>query len=214
LITVPPSCGTLPSMRAPAPSRDARRQARQLYRPVRGTCAVFITAPAHHRVGIAMSEIIETELPGIGKRFKMDLKKGGTLSVVVRLDGMRDVYFRQQLEEEPSVFSMSELESKQVSQILVGTYYRMQPLEMLEEALEFKAGLHSVHVPRSTVVAGKRIGDLDVRKRTETSIVAVIRDDGTSIPNPDPSTAIERDDMLIVIGTAEGVDRLKAMLGG
>ncbi len=161
-----------------------------------------------------MSEIIETELPGIGKRFKMDLKKGGTLSVVVRLDGMRDVYYRQELEEEPSVFSLSELESRQVSQILVGTYYRMHPLEMLEEALESKAGLHSVHVPRSTKVAGKRIGDLDIRKKTETSIVAVIRDDGTSIPNPDPSTAIERDDMLVVIGTAEGVDRLKAMLGG
>jgi TrkA domain protein len=161
-----------------------------------------------------MSEIIETELPGIGKRFKMDLKKGGTLSVVVRLDGDRDVYYRQSGDEEPNVFSLGELEARQVSSILVGTYYRLHPLEMLEKTLESKAGLHSVQVPRSTPVAGKRIGDLDIRKRTETSIVAIIRDDGTSIPNPDPSTAIERDDMLVVIGTAEGIDRLKAMIGG
>ena len=161
-----------------------------------------------------MAEIVETELPGIGKRFKLDLKKGGTLSVVVRLDGERDVYHRLKGEEEPHVFSLTELEARQVSSILVGTYYRMHPMEMLEEALEKKAGLHSVHVPRGTPVAGKRIGDLDVRKRTETSIVAIIRDSGESIPNPDPSTAIERDDMLVVIGTAEGVDRLKALLGG
>jgi TrkA domain protein len=159
-----------------------------------------------------MSEITETELPGIGKRFKMDLKKGGTLTVVVRLDGERDVYFREEEEAEPEVFSLTELEAREVSSILVGTYYRLRPLEMLEEALEHKAGLHSVQVPRSTTVAGKPIGELDIRKRTEASIVAIVRDDGTSIPNPDPGTTIEKDDMLVVIGTVESIDRLKVLL--
>ncbi len=161
-----------------------------------------------------MSEIVETELPGIGKRFKMELKKGGSLSVVVHLNGERDVYYRRPGEEEPTVLTMSELEARQVSSILVGTYYRLHPLEMLEESLGTKAGLHSVPVPRATPVAGKRIGDLDIRKRTETSIVAIVRDDGASLPNPDPSTTIERGDVLVVIGTAEGVERLRAMLGG
>ncbi len=159
-----------------------------------------------------MSEITETELPGIGKRFKMDLKKGGTLTVVVRLDGERDVYFREAEDSEPEVFSLTELEAREVSSILVGTYYRLRPLEMLEEALEHKAGLHSVHVPRSTSVAGKPIGELDVRKRTESSIVAIVREDGTSIPNPDPGTSIEKEDVLVVIGTMESVERLKALL--
>jgi len=159
-----------------------------------------------------MSEINETELPGIGKRFKLDLKKGGTLTVVVRLDGERDVYYRETEDDEPDVFSLTELEAREVSSILVGTYYRLRPLEMLEEALEHKAGLQSVPVPRSTTVAGKPIGELDIRKRTESSIVAVIRDDGTSIPNPDPGTTIEKDDVLVVIGTSESVERLKALL--
>jgi TrkA domain protein len=159
-----------------------------------------------------MSEITETELPGIGTRFKMDLKKGGTLTVVARLDGERDVYYRETEDAEPEVFSLSELEAREVSTILVGTYYRLRPLEMLEEALEHKAGLHSVDVPRSTTAAGKPIGELDIRKRTESSIVAIVRDDGTSIPNPDPSTALEKDDVLVVIGTMEAIDRLKALL--
>ena len=173
---------------------------------------MFIYPCCHNKRGIAMSEITETELPGIGKRFKMDLKKGGTLTVVVRLDGERDVYFREEEFSEPEVFSLTELEAREVSSILVGTYYRLRPLEMLEEALEHKAGLHSVQVPRSTTVAGKPIGELDIRKRTESSIVAIVRDDGTSIPNPDPGTTIERDDMLVVIGTVESIDRLKALL--
>ncbi len=159
-----------------------------------------------------MSEITETELPGIGKRFKLNLRKGGGLTVVVRLDGERDVYFREKEDDEPSVFSMTELEAREVSSILVGTYYKLSPLEMFEEAMEHKAGLHSVNVPRSTSVAGSTIGDLDIRARTEASIVAIVRDDGTSIPNPDPSTAIEKDDVLVVIGTIESVDKLKALL--
>ena len=160
-----------------------------------------------------MSEITETELPGIGKRFSMDLRKGGTLTVVIRLDGERDVYYRETEDAEPSVYSLTELEARMASSILVGTYYKVRPLEMLEEAMEAKAGLHSVHVPRSTDAAGRRIGELDIRKRTESSIVAVIRDDGTSIPNPDPETTIEKDDVLVVIGTVEAVDRLKTLLG-
>jgi TrkA domain protein len=159
-----------------------------------------------------MSEITETELPGIGKRFKLNLRKGGALTVVVRLDGERDVYFREVEEAEPSVFSMTELEAREVSSILVGTYYKLSPLEMFEEAMEHKAGLHSVNVPRSASVAGATIGDLDIRKRTEASIVAIVRDDGTSIPNPDPSTTIEKDDVLVVIGTVGAADRLKALL--
>ncbi|MCJ2540212.1 MAG: potassium transporter TrkA, partial [Candidatus Thermoplasmatota archaeon] len=114
--------------------------------------------------------------------------------------------------DEPSVFSLTELEAREVSSILVGTYYKLRPLEMLEEAMESKAGLHSVTVPRSTTAAGRPIGELDIRKRTESSIVALVRDDGTSLPNPDPSTTIERDDVLVVIGTVEAVERLKVLL--
>ena len=163
-------------------------------------------------MGCTMSEITETELPGIGKRFKLNLRKGGTLTVVVRLDGERDVYYREKEDDEPSVFSLTELEAREVSSILVGTYYKLRPLEMLEEAMESKAGLHSVTVPRSTTAAGRPIGELDIRKRTESTIVAIVRDDGTSLPNPDPSTTIEQDDVLVVIGTVEAVERLKALL--
>ena len=159
-----------------------------------------------------MTEITETELPGIGKRFKMNLKKGGAMTVVVHMDGERDVYYREAEDDEPTVVSLTELEAREVSSILVGTYYKLRPLEMLEEAMEHKAGLHSVTVPRSTAVAGTPIGELDVRKRTDASIVAIVRDDGTSLPNPDPGTAIEREDVLVVIGTVEAVERLKALL--
>ncbi len=159
-----------------------------------------------------MSEITETELPGIGKRFKLNLRKGGTLTVVVRLDGERDIYYREVVEDEPTVVSLTELEAREVSSILVGTYYKLSPLEMFEEAMEHKAGLHSVTVPRSTTVDGVAISELDIRKRTEASIVAIVKDDGTSIPNPDPGTHIEHDDVLVVIGTVEAVDRLKALL--
>jgi TrkA domain protein len=59
--------------------------------------------------------------------------------------------------------------------------------------------------------AGKTIGDARIRTRTGVSVVAVIRDT-THFPSPGPDFGFEPGDVVVVVGTAEGIDAVKTIL--
>lgn len=59
-----------------------------------------------------------------------------------------------------------------------------------------------VEVPEGSALAGRTIGELDVRKETGASIVAVVRGE-EAFPNPGPGFALCLGDLLSVLGAAE-----------
>ncbi|AVT33195.1 potassium transporter TrkA [Plantactinospora sp. BC1] len=65
------------------------------------------------------------ELPGIGKRYDIDLGHGGTrVSVVVRRDGTRDLYvFTSRSDEPTAVVELTEEQSRKVGAVLGGTFF-------------------------------------------------------------------------------------------
>jgi TrkA domain protein len=65
------------------------------------------------------------ELPGIGKRYDIDLGHGGDrVSVVVRRDGTRDLYvFNARSDEPTAVIELSEEQSRKVGAVLSGTFF-------------------------------------------------------------------------------------------
>ncbi|MDG4832633.1 potassium transporter TrkA [Solwaraspora sp. WMMD1047] len=65
------------------------------------------------------------ELPGIGKRYDIDLGRGGDrVSVVVRRDGTRDLYvFTTRSEDPTAVIELSEEQARKVSAVLSGTFF-------------------------------------------------------------------------------------------
>jgi len=156
-----------------------------------------------------MSEILETELPGIGRRFTLSLESGGELAVVVHRSGDKDLYFRDPSIESPVVASLDDAEARRLAAVLTGAFWQPSPIDMFRAALAKKAGLETVTVEGGAPIVGRRILDLDVRRRTGCSIVAILRSDGTSLPNPAPDTAVESGDILVVIADAEGVARLE-----
>ena len=60
--------------------------------------------------------------------------------------------------------------------------------------------------------AGSTIGDGRLRTRTGSSVVAVIRGDET-IPAPGPETVLTPDDLVVAVGTPEGLRQLRDLLG-
>jgi TrkA domain protein len=156
-----------------------------------------------------MPEILEAELPGIGRRFTMPLESGGELAVVVHKSGDKDLYFRDPGADEPAAVSLSDAEAKRAAAVLTGGFWQPSPIDMFRAALAKKAGLETVTVLGSSPVVGRRIADLDVRRRTGCSIVAILREDGSSLPNPAPETSVEANDILVVIADAEGVAKLE-----
>ncbi|MBQ1047239.1 potassium transporter TrkA [Micromonospora sp. C51] len=65
------------------------------------------------------------ELPGIGKRYDVDLGSNTQrISVVVRRDGNRDLYvFAAGADDPVAVIEMSEEQARKVGALLAGTYF-------------------------------------------------------------------------------------------
>ena len=59
-----------------------------------------------------------------------------------------------------------------------------------------------IKLPENSPLAGKKIGDLEVRTRTGASIVAVVRGEGVTA-NPGPEVALASGDTIGVLGTAD-----------
>jgi CPA2 family monovalent cation:H+ antiporter-2 len=60
---------------------------------------------------------------------------------------------------------------------------------------------------------GKRLLDLEIRRRTGASVLSIVRD-GKPIVNPPPETPLAAGDILVLIGTHRDVDRAFDLLEG
>ncbi|MGC5053399.1 potassium transporter TrkA [Micromonospora sp. DT48] len=71
------------------------------------------------------SGIYVQDLPGIGKRYDVDLGSNTQrISVVVRRDGNRDLYVFAAGHDDPvAVIEMSEEQARKVGALLAGTYF-------------------------------------------------------------------------------------------
>lgn len=159
-----------------------------------------------------MPEILEAELPGIGRRFTLPLESGGELAVVVHKSGDKDLYFREAGGDDPIAVELGDGEAKRLAAVLTGGFWQPSPIDMFRAALAKKAGLETVTVLGASPIVGRRIADLEIRRRTGCSIVAILREDGSSLPNPAPETAVEANDILVVIADAEGVAKLEDLV--
>lgn len=158
-----------------------------------------------------MTEVVESELPGIGKKFKLELVTGGSLTVIVHIDGKKNIYFRESEDRDAAKISLTDEEAKTIGSILSETHFRITPFEQLQEAIIKKATIQSFKIPQYSPLIGRMISDLDIRKRTEVSILGVTKGSET-IPNPDPSMILSSNDILIVFGAAENMKKLQALI--
>jgi monovalent cation:H+ antiporter-2, CPA2 family len=82
----------------------------------------------------------------------------------------------------------------------------------IAEALK-SASTETLLIERDSQAVGKTIGELGIRKRTGVSIIAITRDGHTQI-NPGPEIKLQPDDMLVLLGGAEQIDRtIEEVLG-
>ena len=64
------------------------------------------------------------DLPGIGKRYDIDLGRSDhQVSVVVRNDGMRDLYVFDRPRSDPTVIELSEEQARKVAAVLSATFF-------------------------------------------------------------------------------------------
>lgn len=148
-------------------------------------------------------KILETDLPGIGKKYTLDLGDRGSLVVVILNTGKREIYVMSgERENETCSFSieLSEDESKDLGLILAGAVYEPVKPEKIELVLK-EVVMDWIKVEKDSQIANKTIAELQIRKKTGVSVIAIDRS-GKIIPSPDPYTEKILDgDKLIVVGT-------------
>ncbi len=147
----------------------------------------------------------ETDLPGVGKRYTLELEGGGELTLIIHNTGRREIYIIEEEEEEPTcVISLTEDEAKELGFLLAGTTYQPVAPEKMELIMK-EMVMEWVRVGNSSKLTNKTIAEAQIRKRTGASVVAIIRGDDMLV-NPDPSTTkILPKDILVVAGTRQQI---------
>jgi TrkA domain protein len=149
-------------------------------------------------------DVKEVLLPGVGLRYEFDVHDGGRIGVVARRTGDFEVvvYGRDDPDQAREVFRLNDEEAEALAQILGAPRMVERFAELTKEVPGLHAGRVEIH-PRSPFV-DKPLGDTRARTRTGASIVAIVRDEEV-LASPGPAETLRQDDVLVVIGTDEGI---------
>lgn len=154
--------------------------------------------------------VFETELPGVGRRYTLTFPAGGEFVIVVHNDGRRRTYWREESNSDSDpLFETTEAQARKIAEIFDGTYFHPVD-EDLEDAFE-DARIKWIEVSQTSPLANRSIRETQLRSRTGVSILAIQRGDRT-LSNPDPDTAIQTGDTLVVVGEDEAYDTLEETL--
>jgi TrkA domain protein len=146
--------------------------------------------------------VYETDVPGIGKKFELDL--GGSARAVVLLhhDGRVEVFRRESPDaDSEKVFDLTQGQANRLGSILEGAYFEAVSTEELSVPLG-DAIIEWVDIDEDSAVAGRTLAESDLRNVSGVSVIAVQRGEET-VPNPDAEFRIEPGDILVAIGTRE-----------
>ncbi|WP_163509326.1 cation:proton antiporter regulatory subunit [Fodinicola acaciae] len=156
-------------------------------------------------------EVEETKLPGIGLRHDFMTRRGRRVGVVSHRNGRRDLVLYDP--DDPDACISTLVLSSDEADTLAEFLGARRITERLANLNEQVSSLHTdrLRVANGSRYDGLRLGDTHARTRTGSSIVAVVRKP-EAFPSPDPDFVLHGGDVLIVVGTAEGIAGLAEIL--
>ena len=155
--------------------------------------------------------VYESDLPGVGKKFEIELDESERLVVVIHNTGKREVFRRVGEEDSVKLFELTDQLSRQLGSILEGAYFQPVASDRTETMLDENTMLEWVKVVEGSDVVGRSLEDLDFRNRTGATVVAVQREDESTESNPGPETVLRVDDTLIVLGGREACQTVESL---
>lgn len=157
-------------------------------------------------------ELKESELPGIGKKFAFDTQDNVTVTAILHKGGQREIYVSGEDDDDNSlVLSLNDNEARVLGAVLGGAYYA----PVTQEALSLNVSdlhLEWIKIPDGCSGDGKSIGDLEVRRKTGASVIAILRGKETLV-SPGPGDRLHGGDKLVATGLRSQVEALKRLLG-
>ncbi|MGA8548272.1 MAG: cation:proton antiporter regulatory subunit [Mycobacterium sp.] len=145
-------------------------------------------------------DVKEVLLPSIGVRYEFTSHDGERIGIIARRSGEFDVvrYARDDPDQAEPIFHFTDEEADAVAQILGAP----RIAELIREVPGLESG--QVHIRAGSPFADRPLGDTRARTRTGASIVAIVRNEEV-LASPGPSEMLHADDVLIVVGTEDGI---------
>lgn len=151
-----------------------------------------------------------TPLPGIGVRQDFSIRSGRRIGVITYRDGKFELILSKQ--DDPDATAASIPLAPEEAGTLAGLLGAPQLVSHLDQQHRDIAGITTRQLPVAAF-AGRTLGDTSLRTRTGASIVAVVRS-GNAHPSPGPDFQFQSGDLVVVVGTAEGLDAAADILTG
>lgn len=168
-----------------------------------------------HRVRVVLScpavNVEVTPLPGIGVRQDFLTRAGRRIGVITYRDGHFDLIISKADDPDACVASIPPTHEE------TGTLANLLGAPLLVEHLTEQqrgvAGISTVQLPLApgSPYDGRTLGDTAMRTRTGASAVAVVRQ-GKVHPSPTPDFVLRGGDLLVVVGTPEGLTAVADVL--
>lgn len=149
-------------------------------------------------------DVKEVLLPGVGLRYEFTSHKGDRIGIIARRGGDFDIvlYAPDDPDQARPLLRLTDEEADTVAQILGAPRIAERFTELTREVPGLEAG--QVHIRAGSPFVGRPLGDTRARTRTGASIVAIVRDERV-LASPGPAETLQERDVLIVIGTENGI---------
>ncbi|WP_179118166.1 cation:proton antiporter regulatory subunit [Saccharothrix sp. ALI-22-I] len=154
-----------------------------------------------------------TPLPGIGTRQDFMIRAGRRIGVITHRDGKFELIVSS-LDDPDDCMASIALTPAEAS-TLAGLLGAPNLVAQLQEQHRDVEGISTKQFP---IVPGSRfdghaLAETELRTRTGASIVAVVRA-GAVHPSPRPDFVFAGGDLVVVVGTADGLAAAAELLGG
>ncbi|WP_030591046.1 MULTISPECIES: cation:proton antiporter regulatory subunit [Streptomyces] len=158
-------------------------------------------------------DVNEVLLPGVGLLYEFVNREGDKVGVVARRSGDFEVavYGEGDPDQARAVFRLTGEEADVLAEILGAPRIAERFADLTKEVPGLSAG--QVEVLAGTPFVGRPLGESRARTRTGASIVAIVRDEEV-IPSPGPEKVLSAGDVLVVIGTREGIAAVDRLVRG
>ncbi|MDQ0809102.1 TrkA domain protein [Streptomyces sp. B3I7] len=159
---------------------------------------------------VSVPRLSSTPLPGIGVRYDLTTRERRRLSVVAHRDGARTLSAYRT--DDPDACALSARLTASEAEALIDALRPAHQSPSLLSTTELGLVAERIELAAGSHWNGRLLGDTRMRTETGVSIVAVLRL-AEAIPSPTPDFRLAGGDILIMIGTREGVDAAAAILG-
>ncbi|CAA9263157.1 MAG: Potassium channel TrkA, possible KefG analog required for KefB activity [uncultured Acidimicrobiales bacterium] len=158
-----------------------------------------------------MPDVTEVRLPGVGVRHEFTLASGERVGVLVHRSGRRELLVYDAVDRDrcTTVLHLSPEDTRTLADLL-GASQVSEAVAAVQQRIE-GLGIDWLPIPAGSRFDGSTIGDGRFRTRTGVSIVAIVKGD-TTIPAPGPEHRFEADDVVVAVGTSQGLAQVRELL--